>query len=122
MIDKSKKVWVNDMTGSPTIKGNLEISKSREGIYIGGDPDGLLSLSILLNWLANVDQESLTEQPNGARMHIHLHAKDVDIFNTLTPFSEETALYRLDAKGTGEFPEKYHTLKKKKDKAKKRKE
>jgi hypothetical protein len=45
---------------------------------------------------------------------VHLHTRDAEGFNSLTPFSSETELCRLDAKGTGDFPEKYR----KKDKEK----
>ena len=107
MIDTRDKIWVNDTTGCPKIKGTLEISKSRSGIFIGGDPEALYSLANLLIWLANIDQESLLTQPDGMRFHIHLHAKDIKGFNSLTCFSEETEIYRLDAKGTGDFPKKY---------------
>jgi hypothetical protein len=103
-------LWVNDFCGCPKIEGNLEISKEREGILIDGDPSALRSLAKLLVWLADVDQESLQAQPDGARFHMHLHSGDSDGFNSLTPFSEETVVGRLDAKGTGEFPEKYRAL------------
>lgn len=99
--------WINDTIGSPKIEGNLEISVSRAGVFVGGDPDGLRSLARLLNWLANVDQELLLTQPDGERCHVHLHARDAEGFNSLTPFSVETEVCRLDAKGTGDFPERY---------------
>jgi hypothetical protein len=98
------------MRGCPKIEGKLEISKSRTGIFIGGDPRAFHSLARLLDWLANIDQESLAQQPDGERCHVHLHARDAEGFNSLTPFSSETELCRLDAKGTGEFPERYHEL------------
>jgi hypothetical protein len=44
---------------------------------------------------------------------VHLHARDVEGFNSLTLFSQETEVCRLDAKGTGELPEKYYKLSKK---------
>ena len=97
--------------GSPGIEGILEISKRRTGVFISGDPDGLRSLARLLIWLADADQESHTTMPDGAWCHVHLHANDaVESFNSLSPFSVETVLSRLDAKGTGEFPEKYRKL------------
>jgi hypothetical protein len=110
MDDHDGVGWVNDMTGSPKIEGRLEISRCRTGIFIGGDPDALRSLARLLLWLARVDQESLSTQPDGERCHVHLHARDAEGFNSLTAFSEETELCRLDAKGTGDFPAKYHGL------------
>ena len=112
MADSIDIGWMNDMTGSPNIEGSLEISKCRTGIFIGGDPAALRSLAKLLTWLANIDQESLSAQPDGERCHVHLHARDAEGFNSLTPFSIETELCRLDAKGTGEFPEEYRELRK----------
>jgi hypothetical protein len=106
--------WVNDTTASPKIQGNLEISKSEYGIFIGGDPEGLRSLARLLTWLADVDQNSLARMPDGERCHVHLHARDAEGFNSLTGFSEETELCRLDAKGTSDLPPKYQQLVKKK--------
>jgi hypothetical protein len=99
--------WVNSALDSPRIEGTLEISKSREGIFIGGDPRALRSLAQLLIWIANVDQEQIPTQPDGSRFHVHLHANDAAGFNSLTRFSAETQICRLDAKGTGAFPEKY---------------
>ena len=107
MTDNDRTGWVNDQTGNPKITGTLEISALSHGIFIGGDPEGLRSLARLLTWLASVDQESLSTQPDGERVHVHLYASDTEEFNSLTPFSEATELCRLDAKGTGEFPEKY---------------
>ena len=99
------------------IKGNLEISKRRSGIFIGGDPDGLRSLAKLLDWLANVNQESHASMPDGEREHVHLYAGDPAFpYNSLTQFSVQTELCRLDAKGTGEFPERYRKLDKHKAK------
>lgn len=120
MTDKNCDVWDNDYTGSPKIKGSLEISKDRAGIFIGGDPKALRSLAKLLIWVANVDQESLPSQPEGERFHVHLHARDAEGFNSLTPFSIETEVCRLDAKGTGEFPPKYRRLEKRRAKGAKR--
>jgi hypothetical protein len=102
------EVWVNDYTTSPRIKGWLEISTSRNGAFIGGDPDGLRSLAKLLTWLADVDQEAIAGMPDGERCHVHLHAHEpVESFNSLTCFSLETEVCRLDAKGTHSFPRKY---------------
>jgi hypothetical protein len=83
----------------PKVKGNLEVSKSRNGIFIGGDPEGLRSLAELLNWLADVDQESNPNMPDREREHTHLYCG-----SQLTPHSVDTEVCRLDAKGTGEFP------------------
>ena len=89
------------------IVGNLEISKSRAGVFIGGDPKGLRSLAKLLLWLADVNQESHPNMPDGEREHVHLHHNPMDTSAHLTQFSVVTELCRLDAKGTGDFPDKY---------------
>jgi hypothetical protein len=83
----------------PKIKGNLEIHKGRNGIFIGGDPNGLRSLANLLHWLADVDQESDPNMPDGEREHTHMYSG-----SQLTSHSVDTEICRLDAKGTGEFP------------------
>jgi hypothetical protein len=90
-------------TPSPKIKGNVEISKGRNGVLISGDPQGLRSLASLLNWLADVDQEAHPNMPDGEREHIHLYNGPPPL-NQLTPHSVATEICRLDAKGTGEFP------------------
>jgi hypothetical protein len=109
MKRKSDSLWVNDMRGAPKIEGSLEISKSRDGIFIAGDPQALRTLADLVFWLANVDQESKRSLPDGERCHVHLYPKDVaDGFgDSLTRFSENTEICRLDAKGTSEFPARY---------------
>src|SRR5689334_18222115 len=101
--------WVNDMTSSPRIEGRLEISKSRDGILIAGDPTGLHSLAKLVAWLADVNQETKEGIPIGERCHVHLYPRDKPsgFGDTLTHFSENTEICRLDAKGTGQFPERY---------------
>jgi hypothetical protein len=106
VTDQDDAVWVNDTCGRPQIKGLLEISRNEEGIFIGGDPNGLRSLAQVLLWLADVDQNA-RPMPDGERCHVHLHAKDAEGFNSLSPFSEETQLCRLDAKGTGALPPRY---------------
>lgn len=88
------------------IKGNLEISKSRAVVFIGGDPDGLRSLAKILNWLAEIDQDSHPTMPDGEREHTHLYS-DPARYKHLTAYSVPTELCRLDAKGTGEFPKRY---------------
>ena len=108
MTKDTTSTWVNDTSDRPPIEGTLEISTTGDRIFIGGDPDALHSLARLLIWLANVDQESLSHQPDGERCHVHLHARDADGFNSLTRFSSETELCRLDAKGTRKFPAYYY--------------
>jgi hypothetical protein len=83
----------------------LEISKNRSGVFIGGDPQGLRSLAKILVWLADVDQETHPSMPDGEREHTHLACGPA--YSQLSQFSVTTELCRLDAKGTGEFPEKY---------------
>lgn len=90
------------------IKGTLEISKSRNGVFIGGDPEGLRSLAKILDWLADINQENHPNMPDGEREHVHLYCDPALPQAQLTPFSANTELCRLDAKGTGEFPRKYH--------------
>lgn len=94
--------------GSPAINGNIEISKRRGGVFIGGDPEGLRSFANLLRWLADVDQESHPTMPDGEREHTHLYANVAEPSGSLTPFSVTTEICRLDAKGTGNFPDKYY--------------
>lgn len=89
------------------IVGNLEISKDRTQIFIGGDPKGLRSLAKILIWLANINQELHPNMPDGEREHVHLYTAKLSPNNCLTQFSITTELCRLDAKGTGVFPEKY---------------
>jgi hypothetical protein len=71
-------------------------------ILIHGDPEGLRSLANLLLKLADLDQESITGLPVGARAHEHLRPK-----LELSSSSETVIVGRLDAKGTGAFYESY---------------
>jgi hypothetical protein len=119
MVKDKKTVWENYAPGRPIIKGCLEISCCDSGIFIGGDPAGFSSFARLLMWMANIDQEALPTQPDGERFHVHLHVGEVPEFNSLTSFSEETEVCRLDAKGTGDLPEKYHKKSIKKSKSRK---
>jgi hypothetical protein len=107
----TNKAWVNSYAGSPKVEGTLEISTSKDGVWIAGDPIALRSLAKLIVWLADVNQESQRGIPVGERIHVHLYPNDPG-FNSLTGFSENTEICRLDAKGTGQFPEKYQKLKK----------
>lgn len=111
MAKKPVKAWVNDMTGCPKIEGTLEISKfskSQYGIWIAGDPPALRSLASLILWVANIDQESRRGVPKGERSHVHLYpANDSGEFGELSQFSDPTEICRLDAKGTGDFPDRY---------------
>ncbi len=86
----------------PKIKGHIEISVGENGIFIGGDPQGLKSLADTLLWLAYLNQAASLELSNEIRGHRHLHPSV-----HLSRNSTETEICRLDAKGTGEFPEDY---------------
>ena len=88
----------------PKNKGNIEISiipddAFGQGVFIGGDPEGLRSLAKLLLLLAELDQDAALKVSNETREHIHLrpHVR-------LSGNSAPTELCRLDAKITGEFP------------------
>lgn len=78
-----------------------EISKWEE-ILIHGDPEGLKSLANLLIQIAEVNQETRSDLPDGAREHIHLRPK-LELANS----SVQVIVGRLDAKGTGEFYDRY---------------
>jgi len=80
----------------PEIIGQIEISRSENGIFIGGDPAGLKSLAVLVAWLAEVDQERMPPLPDGERAHLHLHPGC-----QLCRNSEAAEIGRLDAKGAG---------------------
>jgi len=86
----------------PEVNGHVEISHGKNGIFIGGDPIGLRSLAKLLNFLADVDQETIPYMPDGGRVHTHLSPG-----GQLSKNSVKTEICRLDAKGTGEFPRSY---------------
>lgn len=71
-------------------------------ILIHGDPEGLRSLAKLLLKLAELDQDTITDLPVGAREHYHLQPK-LDLSDS----SEQVIIGRLDAKGTGAFYDRY---------------
>lgn len=87
---------------SPTLSGNISVSEKHDKIVIAGDPKGLRSLAAMLTWLAEVNQESIKNMPDGYREHIHLSPGAHISYD-----SNETEICRLDAKGTGEFPKTY---------------
>jgi hypothetical protein len=86
----------------PDLTGNVEISQDKKRIVIAADPEGMKSLAKMLNWLAEVDQESIKNMPDGEREHIHLSPG-----THISYSSDETEICRLDAKGTGDFPKRY---------------
>ena len=78
-----------------------EITKWDE-ILIHGDSEGLKSLAKLLNRIAYLNQNEITELPIGAREHIHLRP-DFDTSKS----SVEVIVGRIDAKSTGVFYDRY---------------
>ena len=88
----------------PKVAGQIEISHGKQGVFIGGDPEGLRSLANLLTFLADVDQESIPHLPDGDRDHTHLTPGC-----HLSEDSEETEVCRLDAKGTGDVSQVIQT-------------
>jgi hypothetical protein len=79
----------------------------QQEILIHGDPEGLRSLATLLLQLADLDQNTITDLPIGAREHIHLQPG-----RGLSNSSERVIIGRLDAKGTGAFYDRYISAKK----------
>lgn len=78
-----------------------ELMKWQE-ILIHGDPEGLRSFANLLIDLADRNQEKNAKLPNGAREHVHLRSN----FD-LSKSSLDVIVGRLDAKGNGDFYERY---------------
>lgn len=84
---------------SPALEGAIEISSDLNGVFIGGDSIGLRSLAALLNWMADIDQDSKESLPIGERTHVHLHGKKMPAeFRQLNEHSEDTVICRLDRK------------------------
>ena len=71
-------------------------------ILIHGDSEGLKSFAQLLLRLADLQQEELPALPLGAREHVSLRP-DLDLSHS----SVEVIVGRLDAKGTGNFYDRY---------------
>ncbi|MDA8100431.1 MAG: hypothetical protein M0042_12495 [Nitrospiraceae bacterium] len=86
--------------GHPKLAGAIMIAEEKGKIVIGGDPEGLRSLAMLLTWLADADLEAWPYLPSGGRAHLHIYPVH-DISANSTP----AEILRLDAKGTGELPE-----------------
>jgi len=78
-----------------------EIEKWQE-VMIHGDPEGLRSFAKLLIEIADLNQESRTDLPIGAREHYHLSPN-----LELSKSSVQTIVGRIDAKGTGRFYDRY---------------
>jgi hypothetical protein len=73
-----------------------------QSILIHGDPEGLKSFARLLTRIADLNQDNLTDLPIGAREHIHLRP-NLDTSKS----SVEVIIGRIDAKGTGDFYDRY---------------
>jgi bisphosphoglycerate-dependent phosphoglycerate mutase len=98
------------------IKGNLDIFVAQNEdeyngevlkwneVLIHGDPEGLRSLAKLLIQIADLDQEKIADKnlPIGAREHYHLRPK-FELANS----SDTVIVGRLDAKGTGDFYDRF---------------
>ena len=98
------------------IKGELDIFVSHneeeidgviekwDEVLIHGNPEGLKSLAKLLIEIAELNQEEIEDKylPNGAREHYHL-TPNIE----LSKSSNTVIIGRLDAKGTGEFYERF---------------
>jgi hypothetical protein len=80
-----------------------EITKWDE-VLIHGNPKGLKSLAKLLIEIADLNQEEVEDKylPTGAREHYHL-TPNIE----LSKSSNNVIIGRLDAKGTGEFYERF---------------
>lgn len=103
-------------TESHKIQGHLDIFISRneneidgkiiksEEILIHGNPEGLKSLAQLLIEIADINQETVDDKllPIGAREHFHLRSNI-----QLSKSSIEVIIGRLDAKGTGNFYDRF---------------
>jgi hypothetical protein len=71
-------------------------------VCIHGDPEGLRSFASLLLKIADMSQENQTNLPIGSREHYHLRPQ-LELSNS----SAHTIIGRLDAKGTGQFYDRY---------------
>lgn len=107
---KYKKTKGNEIEGQLDIfiahnedENDGEIGKWDE-VFIHGNPEGLKSLAKLLIEIAELNQENVDENelPTGAREHYHLRPGI-----ELSKSSIEVIVGRLDAKGTGNFYERF---------------
>ena len=78
-----------------------EIEKWQD-VLIHGDPEGLRSFAKFLVEVADLNQDDITDLPVGAREHFHL-LPNLDISKS----SVQVIVGRLDARGTGEFYDRY---------------
>lgn len=94
------------------IEGDLDIfcyqddDKNESKIMIHGNPAGLRSLAKLLTNIADLNQGEVPEEhlPIGAREHYHLRPKI-----ELSESSNEVIVGRLDAKGTGDYYDRFES-------------
>lgn len=78
------------------------INETWNEVLIHGDPEGLRSLANILLEMADLNQDTNINLPEGAREHLHLRPNI-----ELSRSSATVILGRLDAKGTGAFYGKY---------------
>jgi hypothetical protein len=78
-----------------------EIEKWQD-VLIHGDPEGLRSFAKLLMKIANLNQEDRTDLPVGAREHYELRPN-----LELSKSSVQAIVGRIDAKGTGNFYDRF---------------
>lgn len=73
-------------------------------IFIHGNPEGLRSFAKLLIEIADLNQEEIDDKylPIGAREHFHLRPK-IELSNS----SDSVIVGRLDAKGIGNFYDRF---------------
>lgn len=96
------------------LKGNIQIRVIEESgtltPMIYGDPEGFVSFGKLLIALGETDQEECVDLPHGEREHEHL----IPNYH-LTKESVPLIIGRLDAKGTGAFPDGFENERRKSD-------
>ncbi len=97
----------NSLKGNE-IDGHLDVfiaqNDDKKEVLIHGNPEGLRSLAKLLLKIADLNQEEVEDKylPAGAREHYHLRP-NIELSNS----SNDIIVGRLDAKGTGEFYDRF---------------
>ena len=76
--------------------------KKWQDVLIHGDPEGLRSFAKLLTEIADLDQDSRTDLPVGAREHFHLTPN-----LELSKSSVEVIVGRINARGTSLFYDRF---------------
>lgn len=99
-----KKIKGNEIEGQLDIFSYQNEDGKRGTVLIHGDPEGLKSLAKLLIDIAELNQEEVNDVdlPIGAREHYHLRP-GIELSNS----SSEAIVGRLDAKGTGNFYDRF---------------